>query len=255
MKAFIHGMWVLLFLCATNLARAQEKPPDLQAEYEKLSKEFSAAQKEYYSPYDAAKTDEESSKIRLDPEKDPRKAFVPRFEELALRAKGSETACQCWIWVVQNANGDSTAQRLAFEAIAADHIASPALEGFVSRLAWTRSQLGPKQTDELLETILAKSPHESVRAAVLITQATVLLGGGQAGAAELALAREKLERVQREFGKTRYAARAEGMIFEAEHLQIGMEVPDFEALDQDGKPWKLSDYRGKVVVIDFWGYW
>jgi hypothetical protein len=23
----------------------------------------------------------------------------------------------------------------------------------------------------------------------------------------------------------------------------------------DGVPFKLSDYRGKVVVVDFWGHW
>ena len=23
----------------------------------------------------------------------------------------------------------------------------------------------------------------------------------------------------------------------------------------DGKPFKLSDYKGKVVLLDFWGFW
>ena len=42
---------------------------------------------------------------------------------------------------------------------------------------------------------------------------------------------------------------------ELDHLQIGMHVPDFEAVDQDGVKFKLSDYAGKVVVVDFWGFW
>ena len=25
--------------------------------------------------------------------------------------------------------------------------------------------------------------------------------------------------------------------------------------DQDGKEFKLSDYRGKVILLDFWGGW
>ena len=36
---------------------------------------------------------------------------------------------------------------------------------------------------------------------------------------------------------------------------IGHEAPDIEGEDLDGNKFKLSDYRGKVVVLDFWGHW
>lgn len=36
---------------------------------------------------------------------------------------------------------------------------------------------------------------------------------------------------------------------------VGTLAPDFQGTDQDGKKFKLSDYRGKVVVLDFWGDW
>ncbi|MBQ9780211.1 MAG: TlpA family protein disulfide reductase [Clostridia bacterium] len=32
-------------------------------------------------------------------------------------------------------------------------------------------------------------------------------------------------------------------------------APDFEVLDKDGKTVKLSDFRGKPVVINFWATW
>lgn len=35
----------------------------------------------------------------------------------------------------------------------------------------------------------------------------------------------------------------------------GKPAPDFEAVDLDGKSFKLSDYRGKVLLIDFWATW
>jgi cytochrome oxidase Cu insertion factor (SCO1/SenC/PrrC family) len=38
-------------------------------------------------------------------------------------------------------------------------------------------------------------------------------------------------------------------------LEVGMRAPDFEAKDVEGKTFKLSDYRGKVVLLDFWGFW
>jgi len=36
---------------------------------------------------------------------------------------------------------------------------------------------------------------------------------------------------------------------------IGKPAPEIEGEDIDGNPFKLSDYRGKVVVLDFWGNW
>ncbi len=35
----------------------------------------------------------------------------------------------------------------------------------------------------------------------------------------------------------------------------GKVVSDFSATDLDGKPISLQDYRGKVVLLDFWGVW
>jgi peroxiredoxin len=36
------------------------------------------------------------------------------------------------------------------------------------------------------------------------------------------------------------------------HLAIGKVAPEIEGQDQDGTKFKLSDYRGKVVLLDFW---
>jgi hypothetical protein len=40
-----------------------------------------------------------------------------------------------------------------------------------------------------------------------------------------------------------------------EALAVGKVAPDIVGEDIDGKEFKLSDYRGKVVVLDFWGNW
>ncbi|MBL8857005.1 MAG: redoxin domain-containing protein [Planctomycetes bacterium] len=69
------------------------------------------------------------------------------------------------------------------------------------------------------------------------------------------------ERLSKEFGDLKsaygkdYKSIAAGFLFELDHLQIGQIPPDFEAIDENGVKFKLSDYRGKVVVLDFWGFW
>ncbi|TVR47655.1 MAG: TlpA family protein disulfide reductase [Puniceicoccaceae bacterium] len=38
-------------------------------------------------------------------------------------------------------------------------------------------------------------------------------------------------------------------------LEAGVEAPDFVAVTADGRELRLSDFRGQVVVIDFWATW
>jgi peroxiredoxin len=45
------------------------------------------------------------------------------------------------------------------------------------------------------------------------------------------------------------------MLFEMMNLQVGCEAPEIEGKDADGVPFKLSDYRGKYVIVIFWGGW
>lgn len=45
------------------------------------------------------------------------------------------------------------------------------------------------------------------------------------------------------------------MLFEMTNLQVGCEAPEIEGKDADGMGVKLSDYRGKHVIVIFWGGW
>ena len=48
------------------------------------------------------------------------------------------------------------------------------------------------------------------------------------------------------------SAKAESELYEIRNLSVGRETQEIEGPDQDGKPFKLSDYRGKVVLLYFW---
>ena len=41
-------------------------------------------------------------------------------------------------------------------------------------------------------------------------------------------------------------------LYEIRHLAVGMAAQDLEGDDQEGKRFKLSDFRGKVVLLYFW---
>jgi hypothetical protein len=45
---------------------------------------------------------------------------------------------------------------------------------------------------------------------------------------------------------------AEGELYRIRHLRIGQRAPELIGEDIDGAPIRLSDFRGKVVVLSFW---
>ena len=56
-------------------------------------------------------------------------------------------------------------------------------------------------------------------------------------------------------GRKTLGSMAEALLIEYELARTGTLAPEIEGEDLDGVPFKLSDYRGKVVVLDFWGHW
>ena len=65
---------------------------------------------------------------------------------------------------------------------------------------------------------------------------------------------ERLSFIHERLGNTELAE-AYGRKFDPRYELLGMPVPDFSATDLDGNPISLQDYRGKVVLLDFWVFW
>ena len=58
---------------------------------------------------------------------------------------------------------------------------------------------------------------------------------------------QMIERQYGELGKIR--------LDEFKTRGIGMLAPEIEGVDTNGQSMKLSDYRGKVVLVSFWATW
>jgi RNA polymerase sigma factor (sigma-70 family) len=54
---------------------------------------------------------------------------------------------------------------------------------------------------------------------------------------------------------TTYGKMAAVQLGALQNLTIGRHAPEIEGRDLEGKKFKLSDYRGKVVVVSFWATW
>jgi thiol-disulfide isomerase/thioredoxin len=67
------------------------------------------------------------------------------------------------------------------------------------------------------------------------------------------LARRRFE--ERLARKRTLGQEAEARLDEIESLAVGKAAPEIVGVDLDGVSRKLSDYRGKVVVLVFWGSW
>jgi peroxiredoxin len=69
-----------------------------------------------------------------------------------------------------------------------------------------------------------------------------------------------LERVEAEFADAKYGGTsliesAKALLYQRKHLGVGRAAPEIESDDVDGGTFKLSDFRGRVVLLDFWGDW
>jgi hypothetical protein len=85
-----------------------------------------------------------------------------------------------------------------------------------------------------------------MRPSRLAAGAALLLFLGAAAADRL----QALEEVQRTKNNP-----TKGQPLEQRQPVLGKVAPEIKGEDIDGKAFKLSDYRGKVVVLDFWGNW
>ncbi len=113
------------------------------------------------------------------------------------------------------------------------------------------------QNRDLLRQVSEKTTNDAVKGHALFAMANALLGRPIEPNKE---AEELLTRVVNEFGdiesfRGTLGKMAAGPLFEMQHLQIGMHAPNIEGTDIDDEPFQLADYKGKVVVLDFWGDW
>ena len=183
--------------------------------------------------------------------------YVDRFLDIAERAAMSDVAVDAYAWILRNSQ-DAEHYQTCMQILLHDHQDDPSLVSIATALVHH-----PKG-DEGLEKLIRQSGSEAVRAHASFRLGKRYVDGldwgeGPPDAKEKAEA--YLESVlanhrdlKLDDGST-LGENAKRVLFALRNLGIGKVAPDIEGVDIDGVPFKLSDYRGKVVVLDFWGHW
>lgn len=252
---------------------------------EALIAEYDAAMQAFFDGYMELSTDEERAAYAEEHAPDPA-PFAERAWDLAAAEPGSEAALKAVIWAMNVLrNAESVNRGIAI--LDAHFLESESLAEIVDTIGGMPS----READAFLRKVLAKTPHRSVKAMTIYALSSELgarvslkstleaaseeeldmyrswlspegLAFIQAGdVAKLTAERgQLLKQLVSDYGDVSKYGRtlselAAGDIYELEHLQVGMLAPEIEDVNLDGEPMKLSDFRGKVVMLDFWGDW
>jgi hypothetical protein len=255
MRRIMTGLFILLL--AGPPLRAEDKVSTPAEQYKALMAEWPVLAKEYSDALKQAKTDQDRQKVSED--KAPWVRLPPRFLELAEKYPKDPVALDALLFVVAKTNqsvvGNDRLSSRALQILARDHIGSDKLT-----MVCLHMRIATAEANEtFLRAVLEKNPHHEVQGYACFVLTRLLKG--RAGKAEGEIER-LLERVATEYADLKepnyqrpLGEIAKGELFEIKHLAIGKLVPDIEGEDLDGKKFKLSDYRGKVVLLDFWGHW
>ncbi len=273
-------------LRATN--GAKDVPP--AGRYRALVREYQGAQQVYYKAMRDAKADADRRKA-LARKPSPRE-YAERFLVLARSAPKDPAAFDALSWVLTySANGPEADEALG--VLAREHAADKRLGPVVRRLASSRSPeaeallrvaaeksphrevqaqacyalagllsakagrpaSGEGGDDARKEAEPGKIPREEAEAMYerlaekfADVKATRKKTYGD-------LARSGLARLRQKAGGAAAHTDPDSPPAAAVGLEVGMLPPPIEGFDTDGRPMRLGEYRGTVVVLDFWGHW
>ncbi len=277
-----------LLLPALQAQEETEKKaePTPAEQINELTNGYTAAMKKFMTEYRKAKTNE--ARQQLFKESYPKPGdYSSKLLDLVGKYPDDPAAKKAILWILQYGSRTPEAPKVAkqlLERVAKDPKSAQALAD-LSLLA-TRTS-GPtaleaaqllvdnfvdndelkmvcmalsrdKSHQPLLRQVIEKTSNDSVKGHAMFALANSMLGRGAKPNKE---AEELLTKVISDFGDIessrgkKLGELAAGPLYEMQHLQIGMVAPNIEGEDVDGEALQLADYKGKVVVLDFWGDW
>lgn len=161
---------------------------------------------------------------------------------------GSEGSAKGLAWAIPKLKGQDRAD--AFGLLVEHHKDRDCVIRVLTMMARDRSA-----NTEAIEKLIEESKNQKVVEEAVYTLATIYSRMPDKSKEALALYKKFEGLPGIEESNPILLARIKKQLIELEFLFIGSEAPEIVGTDEDDKEFKLSDYRGKVVLIDFWGIW
>jgi hypothetical protein len=278
-----RGFVILLMVAAAPLAGAAEepkqapaKPPDQKADAPPtLAEQVSAIkkaqqerEKKFLDELRAAKNNEEVTKANKDYQSEVQKQ-ITELKALIEKQPADPGAFE-GILVLAGDLRYSLDEPLR-QLVDKHHLKNPKMGRLCFLLMYPTGDPG---TEKLLKEVAADHPVEGVRGQALYAlgmyhRHSALPYGKELKeedkAKELAEAERCFQQVAKDYaalqtpdGKDKLGDKAVSELTRIKNLanlKVGGTAPEIRGEDIDGRPMKLADYQGKVVVLDFWGHW
>jgi hypothetical protein len=242
-----------LLLGAGALAFATNAPSSVVAiedDYELLVADYEAAVEHWKELVEKA-TKIERRELR---DSKPAIEFWPLFEELGEQGNG-----RALLWMASHVRdaGIKVSKRdevlmPIYATLIEEHLDADWFSQVLGRIYKDRRVLGEEESLGFCEVVISNSKVSENRACALFQAAAMMSKSKDAETQERGDA--YLVRITEDFSETSWAEKVRE-IRASEAVQVGKIAPDFEAKTIDGFEFSLSDYRGKVVLLDFYGFW
>ncbi|HEB52591.1 MAG TPA: hypothetical protein ENI87_04965 [bacterium] len=246
----------LLFVSPVGLVAQSDEPAratqDPQAAYNELVRSFAKAVEAWQDELQAAlkKQEEGGPRVPRKAYRPPTKSFIATAQEHAQELAGRDEAVMFLGFILKNASSERNAIKWAVKTLNSDHADSAAIADVVDYLPMAATKGAGRNATKLLGRIAEQHGDAEVRAKALLARAAFKTERGDSSGAIA-----DLKAVQSVSKDEDLLAEAKDLLAEVQKFAIGAVAPEIEGVDTDGVAFKLSDYRGKVVLLDFWGFW
>ena len=260
---FVSALVAVVALAPPGAAQDQDKEKVALATFEKIKADFQAqfatyraGQKkimatEAYKEARKAKDRPATMKLFADLTRPDAKGSIKQLVELEASSRGTDAGLKALGWIVSNVRGDRDTLMDTFDTAREHYLTHPQVGDFL--FACIRRRRGLDEFADFVDEVIEKNPNKIAKANAYYARAQFNAPGRrQKGSLEYFADLDKAAELA---DGTELADRARAPKFRSERLVVGKEVPDIVGKDIDGKEFKLSDYRGKVILLDFWGDW